>query len=1125
SVFKGFFEKQKLTDPNFIDWYRQLRIMLSIEDKFNYLEQPIPPVPIAPAVQQEEGQSVSSYILNMKGYIDNLEYLGHPVTLGLGVSLILIGLRKEYDGFVQNYNMHRMGKTINELHAMLKLHEQTLPKSNAPALNAIRAGKVQKGNKYKKSHSQKGAKGQNQGKGKFVPKPKIPPPPKRENPANDSICHEAGGSGIFVIELNNILNRSWIYDTGCGTHICNTTQGLRASRKIKPLALCLYVGNGQREAVEAIGAFYLCLPNGLEIVLNNWHYAPSITRGVISVSRLYEDGFVNRFVDNTIQVSRNNVVYFYAIPTDGIFEIDLSNSLTNESFVYAVSNKRAKLNLDSALCGIVDLDILALVMRDTLTKPDKLEPRAIKCIFVGYPKETIRYSFYYPPENKVLVARNAEFLENIQEDTHPSLDTSLNHEEEDLEIDEPQNSESEKWLNAMNVEMQSMKDNEVWVLVELPPNGKTVGSKWLFKKKTDMDLWIQKLENGLVKSSLDMRIQTSSGAIAIANESGITKGARRFRIKVHYLREARKYVENGCELFLAQVTGTVPKEKRVEDVLVVRDFPEVMSTPACVDSKTITQANSAQSSRVSILLSDDPYVAVRQAQLVDTDTESDPEETPSEGEESQPLGSRVLLMSEKFEASEPSSTRTILSHSLVSSDTTAPLSPDHPLTHASPTPTPTRVLFHRRAARMAVCTQPTLSPGKSSRIVEAAALSLSSFRKKYRSSYKTLSPSSSTTLSGRRILRRIRRMRVWMRMTRESQGLDDEGQGLDDEGQGLDDEGQGLDDKGQGLDEEGQGLEDEGPGLQEKEEEAALEARHRALESTEEIAPSTYECTLVSWVDPEGGRVYTDIPTYAPPAAPVQTPPSPEWSLGSLPASPSSPIVPSPIALPVATTATTLSIDKDKFLEDSGFELTGFSDADYAGCKDSFKSTSGGAQFLGEKLLTDYGFHFDKIPIYCDSKSAIAISCNPVQHSRTKHIVVRYHFIKEHVEKGMIELYFVKRDYQLANIFTKALPADRFNYLVRRLGADNRPQMLEKDMYDSWKSRMELYMLNRADNRPPMLEKDMYDSWKSRMELYMLNRPNGRMILESVEQVQTNEPTNSGTTVVKVPKELPKVSM
>ncbi|GJT50307.1 retrovirus-related pol polyprotein from transposon TNT 1-94 [Tanacetum coccineum] len=169
------------------------------------------------------------------------------------------------------------------------------------------------------------------------------------------------------------------------------------------------------------------------------------------------------------------------------------------------------------------------------------------------------------------------------------------------------------------------------------------------------------------------------------------------------------------------------------------------------------------------------------------------------------------------------------------------------------------------------------------------------------------------------------------------------------------------------------------------------------------------------------------------------------------------------------------------YSKDSGIELTGFSDADYAGCKDTFKSTSGGAQFLGEKLvswsskkqdctalstaeaeyvslsvccaqvlwmrtqLTDYGFHFNKIPIYCDSKSAIAISCNPVQHSRTKHIAVRYHFIKEHVEKGTIELYFVKTDYQLADLFTKALPVDRFNYLVRRLGMRSlSPKELER---------------------------------------------------------------------------------
>nr|GEX68807.1 hypothetical protein [Tanacetum cinerariifolium] len=84
--------------------------------------------------------------------------------------------------------------------------------------------------------------------------------------------------------------------------------------------------------------------------------------------------------------------------------------------------------------------------------------------------------------------------------------------------------------------------------------------------------------------------------------------------------------------------------------------------------------------------------------------------------------------------------------------------------------------------------------------------------------------------------------------------------------------------------------------------------------------------------------------------------------------------------------------------------------------------------------LTDYGFHFDKIPMYCDSKATIAISCNLVQHSCTKHIDVRYHFIKEKVEKGIVELFFVGTEYQLADLFTKALPVERFQYLVRRLG-------------------------------------------------------------------------------------------
>ncbi|GKA63377.1 retrovirus-related pol polyprotein from transposon TNT 1-94 [Tanacetum coccineum] len=156
--------------------------------------------------------------------------------------------------------------------------------------------------------------------------------------------------------------------------------------------------------------------------------------------------------------------------------------------------------------------------------------------------------------------------------------------------------------------------------------------------------------------------------------------------------------------------------------------------------------------------------------------------------------------------------------------------------------------------------------------------------------------------------------------------------------------------------------------------------------------------------------------------------------------------------------------------KDTGFKLTVFLDLDHAGCLDSRKSTSSCIQFLGgDKLvswsskkrdctlmslaqaeyvslsacyaqvlwlrtqLTDYGFHINKILMYCDSKAAIAISCNPVQHSRTKHIDVRYHFIKEHVENGIFELFFVGTEYQLADLFTKAMSKDTFKYLVRRL--------------------------------------------------------------------------------------------
>ncbi|GJY23551.1 hypothetical protein Tco_0397209 [Tanacetum coccineum] len=250
SLFRTFFEKQKLTGINFIEWYRNLRIMLYVEDKLTFLEQPIPAMPVPPV-----------------GQVLPLDVL-HTHTAWVKASKEIIGsnaydqgsIRKEYDGFVQNYNMHNMGKTVNELHDMLKLHKQTLlPKEAAPALHAIRAGRIQK-NQKKKSH--KAAKG-NQRKGKakmgyapmpappFAPKPKNPPTPKKDNPTKDAICHQCGE----VVHL-------WVFDSVV-VLISVYTQGLRGSRKLKPGALSMYVGDGHRATVEANGEFYLCLPSGL----------------------------------------------------------------------------------------------------------------------------------------------------------------------------------------------------------------------------------------------------------------------------------------------------------------------------------------------------------------------------------------------------------------------------------------------------------------------------------------------------------------------------------------------------------------------------------------------------------------------------------------------------------------------------------------------------------------------------------------------------------------------------------------------------------------------------------------------------------------------------------------------
>ncbi|GJR48024.1 hypothetical protein Tco_1316127 [Tanacetum coccineum] len=166
-------------------------------------------------------------------------------------------------GVERNNNMHNMGKTISELHAILIEYEKGLPKkAETPQVMMIKSGKIQKANK--KSLKAKG-KGKANGKGKdkqvYIRKPRNPKPTAKEHTTKDDTCHHC-------------------------------KEGFREARKLKPGALYLYMGNGVHAQVKAIGSFDLVLPNGLVICLDNCHYAPSITRCVVSVHRLVENEFV-----------------------------------------------------------------------------------------------------------------------------------------------------------------------------------------------------------------------------------------------------------------------------------------------------------------------------------------------------------------------------------------------------------------------------------------------------------------------------------------------------------------------------------------------------------------------------------------------------------------------------------------------------------------------------------------------------------------------------------------------------------------------------------------------------------------------------------------------------------------
>ncbi|GJR67423.1 retrotransposon protein, putative, ty1-copia subclass [Tanacetum coccineum] len=527
------------------------RLVLRVEKKMYVIEQPLP---AAPATNSEanvllEWNAIYDAYNEIKGYVDQLEHLGYMLPQDLVVGLILNDLTKDFAEFVRNYNMHNMGKTIGELRAMLIEYEKGLPK---------------------KADTPQGS-----DKQVYIPKPKNPKPSAKEHPAKDDACHhckEVGhwkkncpmylaellnkkkqigsatssvsknnvhyfndipSNGIYEIDMHNLVpNVNSIYNVSTkrakhnldSTYLwhCRLAHISKMTRKSFPHRL--------ERATDLLGIIHTDVCGPLRHVSRQacvivQHLTPPYTPQHNGVSERR-----NRTLLDMVRSMMN-------LTTLPLSFWDYALESTTRILNMVPTKKVDKTPYELWYGKVLNLSYLkvwgceALVKRDT---PDKLQQRSVKCIFIGYPKEIMGYYLYFPPENKIVVARYAEFfeknlitqevsgrdmdLEEIHdEDTSPSEITSeipmevegfeppqkedipirrsertrrapnrlsLNVEAEEHSLGDLNeltsyksamlDFESNKWIDAMNAEIQSMMDNMVWVLVDLPPGCKTV---------------------------------------------------------------------------------------------------------------------------------------------------------------------------------------------------------------------------------------------------------------------------------------------------------------------------------------------------------------------------------------------------------------------------------------------------------------------------------------------------------------------------------------------------------------------------------------------------------------------------------------------------------------------------